>query len=184
MRQLATALLSTLLLAAQPAHGDPALWEQLRAGGHVILIRHAATDPGVGDPPGFELGNCATQRNLSAEGRREAARLGAAFQRHGIPVAAVRSSRWCRCLETARIAFTKAEPWPALDNTFETPQHREPQMREVRKVLRAPVAGGNVVLITHGVNILALTGISPGTAELVIVKPGPVPQTVGRITLP
>lgn len=177
-------MLPALLLTAQPAGADAALWDSLKRGGHVILIRHAATDPGVGDPPDFQVEDCATQRNLSAAGRQEATRLGAAFRRHGVPVARVRSSRWCRCLDTARIAFGKAESWPALDNTFEAPQRREPQMREVRKALSGPLRGGNVVLVTHGVNIQALTGISPATAELVIVSPGTTLQLIGRIAAP
>lgn len=176
-------LICGLLPALLPVHADEALWSRLKAGGYVILVRHGATDPGAGDPPGFKLDDCATQRNLNAAGRDEAARLGAAFRAHAIPVAGVRSSRWCRCLETARVAFGAAEPWPALDNTFDAPQRREPQMREVRKALTGPVADGNLVLVTHGVNIYALTGISPATAELVIVSPGTALQPVGRITV-
>lgn len=172
-----------LLFAAMPALANEALWAALARGGHVILVRHAATDPGVGDPPGFRIDTCGTQRNLNNSGRAEAARLGAAFERRAIPVARVLSSRWCRCLETARIAFGKAEPWPALDNTFEVPQRRDPQMREVRRLLAQPVASGNLVLVTHGVNILALTGVSPATSELVIVAPGAAPRTMGRITV-
>jgi len=151
---------------------DKGLWQQLKSGGHVLLIRHATTDPGIGDPPGFDLQNCATQRNLSAAGREEARHLGSALKQLGIPVAAVRSSRWCRCLDTAQLAFGSAQPWPALDNTFETPERRPQQMREIRKLLAQPVTGGNLVLITHGVNILALTGISPAQSEIVALRTG------------
>jgi phosphohistidine phosphatase SixA len=55
-----------------------------------VLMRHAATDPGAGDPPGFRLDDCATQRNLSAAGREDARRVGNAFRAHRIPVARVR----------------------------------------------------------------------------------------------
>ena len=173
------ALPAVVMPAADAANSDTAntgnpgtLWQQLKSGGHVLLIRHAITDPGVGDPPGFDLGNCATQRNLSAAGREEARRLGSALQQLGIPVAAVRSSRWCRCLDTARLAFGRADPWPALDNTFETPGRRPQQMNEIRRSLAQPVSGGNLVLVTHGVNILALTGISPAENEIVAVRTG------------
>jgi phosphohistidine phosphatase SixA len=172
-----------LLFASQAVFADDALWEKLKNGGYVILIRHAETDPGVGDPPGFRLNDCKTQRNLNDAGREEAKRLGAAFAKRGIPVAKVMASRWCRALDTARIAFGRAEPWPALDNTFEAPQRREPQMREVRKALAAPAAGGNLVLVTHGVNVYALTGISPATAEPVVVQPGGQPATLGRLAI-
>jgi broad specificity phosphatase PhoE len=173
-----------LLLMAQAAFADDALWQKLKSGGYVILIRHAETDPGVGDPPGFRLNDCKTQRNLNDAGREQAKRLGAAFAKRGIPVAKVMTSRWCRALDTARIAFGGAQPWPALDNTFETPQRREPQMSEIRTALAKPVAGGNLVLVTHGVNIHALSGISPGTAEPVVMLPGARPATLGRLALP
>jgi phosphohistidine phosphatase SixA len=173
-----------LLAPVQLAAADDALWTRLKSGGHVILIRHAETDPGVGDPPGFKVDDCATQRNLNAAGREAARRLGAEFTRRGIPVAKVLSSRWCRALETARLAFGNAEPWPALDNTFDTPQRREPQMRDVRKALGGPVRGGNLVLVTHGVNVYALSGVSPGTAEPVVVVPGAKLLTLGRLPTP
>ena len=184
-RRIARAAAVLLALAGPAAaQADEALWDRLKAGGHVILIRHALTDPGVGDPPGFRVEDCSTQRNLNAAGREEAARLGAAFARRGIPVAQVLSSRWCRALDTARIAFGRAQPWPALDNTFETPQRREPQMREVRRALTQAPAGGNLVLVTHGVNVQALSGVAPGTAEPVVMRPGARPVTLGRLVLP
>jgi len=170
-RQRRALLFATLLIAAAPAPADDPLWNRLHAGGHVLLIRHATTDPGVGDPPGFRLGDCATQRNLSASGREEARQLGIVLKQRRIPVTAVLSSRWCRCLETARLAFgSNVKPWPALDNTYETPERRAAQMAEIRKSLMKPPVCGNLVLVTHGVNIHALTGISPAQGEIVIAR--------------
>lgn len=177
-------LFAALLIVAASAPADDHLWNRLHAGGHVLLLRHATTDPGIGDPPGFRLGDCATQRNLSASGREEARQLGIVLKQRGIPLSAVLSSRWCRCLETARLAFGNgAKPWPALDNTFETPERREAQMAEIRKALTKPPVDGNLVLVTHGVNIHALTGISPAQGEIVIVRPdGQQPlAVVGRL---
>src|SRR4030095_4588589 len=94
-----------LFALALPAWADDALWALLARGGQVVLVRHGLTTPGVGDPPGFKLGECATQRNLVEEGRREAERLGAALRAHKVPVARVLSSPWCRCTQTARVAF-------------------------------------------------------------------------------
>ncbi|HMS81661.1 MAG TPA: histidine phosphatase family protein, partial [Burkholderiaceae bacterium] len=79
--------------------------DALRDGGCVLLLRHALTEPGVGDPPGFRIEACGTQRNLSAQGRAQAARLGASLRDAGVAIGPVRSSRWCRCLDTARLAF-------------------------------------------------------------------------------
>jgi hypothetical protein len=89
------ALTASLLTAPATGLADEAVWSQLRSGGFVIFIRHALTDPGAGDPPGFKLGDCRTERNLNAAGRAEAKRLGEAFRREKIPVAQVLSSEWC-----------------------------------------------------------------------------------------
>lgn len=145
------------------------LWRQLQAGPNVILMRHAATVPGTGDPPGFRLENCATQRNLSAAGRSDAARIGAAFRKHKIAVTAVLSSRWCRCLDTARLAFGKVEPAPMLDSMFlEDAGQARPKLEAVRAYVLAQRAAGNVILVTHDVNIRALIGRYLGQGEFAI----------------
>jgi broad specificity phosphatase PhoE len=170
----AGALLAALVLAGGPARAADAeaLWALLEGGGQVVMIRHAVTTPGVGDPPGFRLDDCATQRNLTDAGRADARRLGEAFRARGIRVERVRSSPWCRCLETARLAFGAAETWAALGNLFGRPEARAAQVREMEPVLAEPRAGGpNLVLVTHGSTIQAVTGVSPATAEMVIVTP-------------
>src|SRR5688572_6115186 len=113
-------LLALLAGAAVPAAGaETELWSLLQGGGQVVLGRHALTDPGVGDPEGMSLNDCTTQRNLSEQGRREAERLGEALRQRRVPVAALLSSPWCRCLETARLAFDRpAQVQPALGNLF------------------------------------------------------------------
>lgn len=175
---------------AWPAAGSPAdeeqLWRLLAGGGQVVLVRHAVTTPGVGDPPGLRLEDCATQRNLSDEGRAEARRLGAAFRARGIPVLRLLSSPWCRCLETARLAFGSPEVWTPLGNLFGRPENREEQVRRMRELVGERVAGGNLVLVSHGSTISALTGVSPGTAEMVILTPrGAGSFTVsGRLSVP
>lgn len=159
------------LVFASTAHADDALWALLQQGGQVVLVRHAVTDPGVGDPPGFMLDDCATQRNLSAAGKVEAERLGAAINARGVPVARVLASPWCRCRDTARIAFGGSDVEPALSNLFEYSQNRDRQLAGFRKLVAAAPKQGNLFLVTHGSTTLAFTGISPGTAEMVIVTP-------------
>ncbi|HSD51695.1 MAG TPA: histidine phosphatase family protein [Candidatus Methylomirabilis sp.] len=148
-----------------------ALWGLLRQGGQVVVIRHAATDPGVGDPVGFRLDDCSSQRNLSAAGREEARRVGEAFRVRGIPFSRVLSSRWCRCLETGRLAFGKVEPWPPLDSFFNDRSREPEQTRAVRARVSRHSVSGNLILVTHGVNITALTGISPAQGEMVLLTP-------------
>ena len=173
-RRVARLLFISALALAGGAHADDALWEKIRAGGYVLLVRHAATDPGMGDPPGFKLDDCATQRNLNAEGREQARRLGERLRRERVPIAKVLTSPWCRCRDTASLAFGKADDWEALANIFEQRDREADRSERVRKRVgtyaqRKPA--GNVVMVTHGVNIAALTRISPATAGIVVLRP-------------
>ncbi len=165
------ALLFVLCLWATVAGADDeALWQKLEEGRYTVFLRHSLS-PGTGDPENFKLDDCRTQRNLSPEGRAQARRIGEAFWRRRILVGEVRSSRWCRCLETARLAFGKADPWPALDSNYNDPtQRREDKNRTLLEYLLAnPPKGGNRILVTHHFNIRDLTGVSPGSGEMVVV---------------
>jgi len=169
------AWLAVLLLAALGVAGtaaaDDRLWTLLKGGGQVVMIRHAITTPGVGDPPAMRLDDCKTQRNLTDAGRAHARRLGEAFRAHGVRVDRVLSSPWCRCLETARVAFAASETWAPLGNLYGRPELRDEQVRQMQSTLSEPHAGGNVVLVSHGSTISAVTGVSPDPAEMVIVTP-------------
>ena len=180
-------LISALMLWAGAAQANQALWDLLKRGGQVVLIRHALTDPGVGDPPGFVLADCSTQRNLSDAGRDEARRLGAAFRQHAIPIARVLSSPWCRCIDTAKIAFGgSVKTHAALSNLFAQAQNRERQLAAFRELIAKPPKAGNLILVTHGSTTAAFTGVSPATAEMVIVTPSGQGrfELAGRITVP
>jgi len=181
-------LLALVSLAARADSADEeAVWSALKNGGYVVLIRHAVTELGVGDLPGFEIGKCATQRNLSAQGRVDAKRIGDAFRRRAIPISEVLSSRWCRCLDTAHIAFGRASPVPMLDSMFN--DREKPADEKIREVLAAIArrpALGNLILVTHNQNIQALTGVSPTSGEMVVVtpaEPGKL-KLVGRLGVP
>jgi phosphohistidine phosphatase SixA len=167
------AVLAALILAAAhaPAAADEALWTLLKAGGQVIVMRHASTDRSIGDPPNFRLDDCATQRNLSGAGREEARRVGAAFRTRAIPIGRVLSSQWCRCLETARLAFGEPEPWLPLNSTFRNRELEPERTREVRALAGERPARGNLVLVTHQLNIGALTSVYPAEGELLVLIP-------------
>jgi broad specificity phosphatase PhoE len=158
-----------LLLLPFAAQADEALWSALKGGGQVVFIRHAITTPGVGDPPGFELQDCATQRNLTEAGRAHARRIGAEFRKRGIPVGRVLSSPWCRCIETAKLAFGKSRTDDSLSNLFGRPENRERQVEQMKKLLVREKA--NLILVSHGSTIVALTGVSPAPGEAVVVTP-------------
>lgn len=175
--------LAGLLALAPLAHADDAVWAKLKAGGNVLLIRHAATEPGIGDPPNFFLGDCRTQRNLSGAGREEARRVGRTLKWRAVAVSEVRSSRWCRTLETAELAFGHPPvPWEALDSLYKEPDREAERTRAVAALVATVRPPQNVALVTHNFNIRALTGISPSTAEIIVVRgEGGKVVVVGRL---
>lgn len=171
-RAIALALLAALLLAVPgAASASDDLWRLLKEGGQVVIMRHGTTTPGVGDPSGFRRDDCATQRNLSEVGREEARRVGAAFEARGIPVGEVLSSQWCRCVETARLAFGRSEHWRELDSLHEERDADPARTQAVRARVSERPRSGNLVLVTHGANILALTGIHPAQGEFLVLTP-------------
>ena len=160
--------------SASAAKAMPAALDALRAGGVALLLRHAQTTPGIGDPPEFRAGECGTQRNLSDAGRAEARRIGAWFAQHRLLPSEVRSSAWCRCIDTARLAFGSQRPWPALDSSFGRGGAADDRVRLglIDEALRAIPAGRFEVWVTHQVNITAATGAYVGMGEGVLVRAG------------
>lgn len=178
-------LLLALTLAFAPAQADEALWNALREGGHVLYIRHSLTVPGFGDPPGFELEDCSTQRNLSGEGRAQARRMGEALRKRGVPIGEVLSSPWCRCVETARLAFGRAQTWTPLSNLHGRHENAEQQVRALRPRIAAYAGKDNLVLVAHGSVAAALIGERPAMGEILVLKPQPPGlRVVGRLSLP
>jgi phosphohistidine phosphatase SixA len=146
------------------------LWNALRSGDHLALLRHALA-PGTGDPADFDVDDCATQRNLSNRGRDQARRIGARFRGNAIPVAAVYSSQWCRCLETARLlALGPVTEQPILNSFFRKYERREPQTRMLRQWIARQDLASPMILVTHQVNITALTDVYPQSGELVVLR--------------
>lgn len=170
MRILLFALLAGFLHVDAIAQ-EHEMWPLLRKGGQVVLIRHTDTEPGVGDPPNMRLNDCTTQRNLSEEGRAHARRIGAAFREFKVPVDRVLSSPWCRCVETAGLAFGTADIDASLSNLFGRRENRDAQVSAMRALVGTPREGGNLVLVSHGSTIMALTNVSPRTGEIVVVRP-------------
>jgi phosphohistidine phosphatase SixA len=136
-------------------------------------MRHARA-PGTGDPPGFRLGACETQRNLDETGRRQAADIGRALREAGVLVTQVRSSRWCRASETAALAFPGVPTIPdaALDSFFGDEASAKRQTRHARALITGWTGRqGVLALVSHGVNIEALTGTGPAEGEIVVLFP-------------
>lgn len=161
-----------LLLAPVPVHatGDLRL---LSRPGAVAILRHAIA-PGTGDPREFALGDCATQRNLDERGREQARQIGAALRERGIVVDRVLTSEWCRASETAELlAVAPVEPFPALNSFFADRSSRAEQTEAVRAFLAARSDEERLILVTHQVNITALTGRFASSGEMIVFDVGP-----------
>lgn len=159
---------------AQSAASEQEMFDALRAGGVIVLIRHGVTESGIGDPPEFRLGDCATQRNLSAGGREQSRRLGERLREAGVRFGEVRSSQWCRCLDTAELAFGEqyeVRPWPALNSLFADSGARARQTSEVHARAAELPPGENWVWVTHQFNINAYTGEYTAMGEMVLARP-------------
>src|SRR6266700_3871517 len=147
-------------------------WAALVKGGHVALIRHGNAPPGYGgDPPGFKIDDCKTQRNLDELGREQARALGEAFRNRGVRVDRIPSSPWCRCLETARLmAVGPVETsWALVPDMEPSVPARLRELKEVVSAWRGP---GTLVLVTHAFTVRALIGFLPIQGETVVLKPG------------
>ena len=165
-----TCSLFLLLAFATSANNQEAAWSELLQGRSVALLRHA-TAPGLGDPPGFRIGDCSTQRNLSQEGLHQARRIGDFFRKNGVKEASIYSSQWCRCLETAKLLnLGQVNELPALNSFFQDSSSERKQTMEIRQFIASLPAGKPVIIVTHQVNITALTGIVPSSGEIVIFQ--------------
>jgi len=186
---LVTLLLIVSLVSARgvAAEDTDQAWAALVAGGHVALIRHANAPPGYGgDPPGFRMDDCKTQRNLDELGRQQAQALGAAFRQRGVRVDRVLASPVCRCVDTAELmAVGPVEKSVAL-----LPDRGEPKVRllELQAIVNGWRGPGTLVLVTHGFTISPLLRTHLEQAETLVLKPGAGSGTaadiVGRIPTP
>jgi phosphohistidine phosphatase SixA len=146
------------------------LWDALRSKNHFALLRHALA-PGTGDPPEFTLGRRETQRNLSEEGRAQAKRIGDLFRAHGINKALVFSSEWYRCQDTAELLdIGPVVTLPALNSFFQNFAQKDIKTESLKVWLSQQEIDKPLVLVTHQVNITALTEIYPSSGEIVVVK--------------
>jgi phosphohistidine phosphatase SixA len=154
--KLVLAALAIWLLAAPVAAADDSqeAWAALVNGSHVALIRHGNAPPGYGDPPGFKIDDCATQRNLDEKGRAQATALGEAFRQHGVRADKILSSPWCRCLETARLmVLGPVDGTWAVAASYKSPE-RLAALRQMLADWRGP---GTLVVVTHALTVQALS---------------------------
>lgn len=160
-------------------------WKALRAGGHVALMRHADAPGGFGDPPGFRVDDCATQRNLSEKGRAVAEKIGSRLKREGIAFEKILSSPWCRCIDTAKLLnLGTVETEATFGNVVVLRDQRDALTAGARALIAKWNGLSNLLVVTHGANVAALTTISPASGEIVVVRGGSSSvEPVGRLLL-
>ena len=177
-------IVSGMLASTLATSSEIDLAARLKQGGHVLMLRHAHA-LGFGDPPEFQLDDCATQRNLDASGRAQATAIGEWLHRQGVWETRVYSSQWCRCLETARLLrLGPVTPLPALNSFFERTQDRLSSLVALNAFFaRQPADGPLLVMVTHFVNIQAVAGYGVGSGEGVVLqlRAGEAPRVVGRV---
>lgn len=164
---------------------EPGAEALLRAGGVVVALRHAQA-PGTYDPPEFRLGDCSTQRNLSDAGRAQARRLGEWFRARALQPATVRSSPWCRCIDTATLAFDRADAWAALGSPEGVePATRTARLQDLQQALKtASMQRGRIeVWVTHNFVLADLIGASASSGEGFILQAAAdgSPRILGRL---
>jgi len=180
-------LLAQILLAAPAPADEATVWAALREGGNVALMRHTDAPGPPGDPPGFRIDDCKTQRNLSAQGRADARAAGERLKAQRVAFAKVLSSPWCRCVDTAslmRMGTVQIEP--AFSNVVVL-NDRVAELTEAgRSAINAWRGPGTLLIVTHGANIAALTGgPNPSSGEIVVVSSkGGALRELGRLPIP
>lgn len=171
------------LAMASPAWADDTLLRDLRAGGHVIFIRHAETGPAWPDQRQAVPGDCDTQRDLNATGRADARAIGAAIAALGIPVDAVLASPYCRTMETAVLAFGRAQPEWALNlpaDTLSPMSHAVMGFDLLQLLARRPPGAGNLVLVGHSYHVAVAFGPLPEPqGAAVVIGPGGARAMIG-----
>ena len=148
---------------------DKNLMNQLEDGGKLIFIRHAYA-PGSGDPNNFNLNDCFTQRNLSDDGRNQAKNIGEFFKKNKIKIDKVLSSEWCRCKETAKIAFKDFSTISFLNSFYSSKyaKNKDKQVKALNEYAKKFKSNKNLILITHYVLISEVLNYGPSSGEIVV----------------
>ena len=151
------------------ADSNKDLLKQLTEGGKLIFIRHAYA-PGSGDPNNFNLNDCSTQRNLSDRGKKQAEHIGTIFRENKIEIDEVYSSEWCRCKETAEIAFTNFTTKNFLNSFYSSnyAKNKTKQIKDLMKFVKKNDFEKNIIFVTHYVLISEVLDYAPSSGEIIV----------------
>ena len=169
MKYFKIILIFFLFLLNKTSFANENIVEILKKGGNIIFIRHAIA-PGNGDPPNFDISNCSTQRNLNKDGELQALKIGKFFKKNDIKFTKVLSSEWCRCKDTAQIAFRNYETKNFLNSFYDErfSKNKDKQILDFQKFIRNWNKTGNLVLVTHYVVISEILDLTTSSGEIVI----------------
>jgi len=152
------------------SHSSEQNWKSIQEGNKIILIRHSLA-PGGGDPIGFKINDCKTQRNLNRAGISQSKKIGKLFKKNKVPIDQILSSQWCRCKDTAKYAFGDYKEFTALNSTFQSPydKNETKQLKQLYSFVKKwDGKGKNLVLVTHYSIITAVTNAVPSSGEIII----------------
>ena len=157
------------LITPIKADSNKNLLNQLEDGGKLIFIRHAYA-PGTGDPNNFNLNDCSTQRNLNKNGRKQAKNIGEFFKKNEIRIDKVLSSEWCRCKETAKIAFNNFSTNNFLNSFYSSKyaENKDKQVDALNNYIKNFKSNKNLVFVTHYVLISEVLNYTPSSGEIIV----------------
>ena len=162
-------LIFICIISSVKADSKHNIISELKKGGKLIFIRHAYA-PGGGDPENFDIENCATQRNLNVNGRIQSKKIGEFFKKNNVPLGKVFSSEWCRCQDTASIAFKNFETKNFLNSFFSEKfaKNRKNQIKDFHKFIEEWDTNQNLIFVTHYVVISEILNYAPSSGEIIV----------------
>ena len=171
MRYFKIILIFFLFLLNETSFANENIVEILKKENNIIFIRHAIA-PGNGDPQNFDISDCSTQRNLSKDGELQALKIGNFFKENDIKFTKVLSSEWCRCKDTAKIAFGSYEIKNFLNSFYDErfSENKDKQILDFQKFIKNWNYSGNLALVTHYVVISEILDLATSSGEIVITN--------------
>jgi len=170
MKKVCLILFLGLFTFKNNVHASDIILDYLKEGKKIIFIRHAIA-PGNGDPDNFKINDCKTQRNLSKDGIKQSKKIGLFFEKNKIKIDKILSSEWCRCKDTAKIAFKNFETFDALNSFYDEKfaSNEEIQIKNLKKYIKSWESDKNLILVTHFVVISSILNMGTSSGEMIIV---------------
>ncbi len=169
MKKVCLILFIGLIAFKNNAYASDLILDSLKEGKKIIFIRHALA-PGNGDPENFNINDCTTQRNLSQNGIIQSKNIGYFFKKNKIKIDKILSSEWCRCKDTAKIAFKNFETFDALNSFYDEKfsSNEDIQIKNLKKYIKSWESDKNLILVTHFVVISSILNVGTSSGEMII----------------